>query len=203
MVADVVDLLDRLEVADVHWVGESLGTVLGAAVAVAYPERVRSLTLIHAPTGIGTDAQERQTIGYPTWEQAIAEVGMEEWWYRARAASDDLTGDEAIDGFYARQAARIPLHSAVGLKNVARQFDSRRLLAKVRKPTEFLISSRYSYTTSAEQQQSLVALVPGATLRVYDSRHRSFFGYHDVDIVAPDALSFIKSVIPEPPAGGR
>jgi len=43
---DAVGVLDGLGVASAHWVGMSLGGYLAQMVAVAHPERVRTLTLI-------------------------------------------------------------------------------------------------------------------------------------------------------------
>lgn len=43
---DIMDLLDHLGVPEVHWVGASGGGILGQYIAIAYPQRVASLSLI-------------------------------------------------------------------------------------------------------------------------------------------------------------
>jgi pyruvate dehydrogenase E2 component (dihydrolipoamide acetyltransferase) len=54
MVGAVIGLLDALEVATAHLVGHSLGGAVAIALALAQPERVRSLVLV-APAGLGPE----------------------------------------------------------------------------------------------------------------------------------------------------
>jgi pimeloyl-ACP methyl ester carboxylesterase len=192
--SDLIGILDALELDSVHYVGESLGAVLGVALSVAAPDRVRSLSLVHAPTRLRSAAHAQQAVGYSGWEQAVKDIGLAAWWLKARAAGGDLYGDERADNYLAGMAGKVPLPVAFGLRDIAASFDLAAILPKVRVPTRFLISSRYSYTTSADQQEKAAALVPGATLHIYNSRFRSFFGYFDADMVAPDVLKFIKQV---------
>lgn len=50
---DVVSLMDRLGIPNAHVCGFSLGGAVASLIAMSYPERVRSLTLV-APGGYGT-----------------------------------------------------------------------------------------------------------------------------------------------------
>lgn len=51
MAADTTGLLDALELESVHIVGQSMGGVIAQALAIDYPQRVRSLTSMMASTG--------------------------------------------------------------------------------------------------------------------------------------------------------
>ncbi len=55
---DLIALLDRLALANVHWVGYSMGARLALKAALHHPERVRSLTLESGSPGLAT-AEER------------------------------------------------------------------------------------------------------------------------------------------------
>src|SRR5438876_272007 len=52
LLADFVGFLDALGIERVHYVGDSLGGVLGAALAARHPERVKSLVLCATPCWI-------------------------------------------------------------------------------------------------------------------------------------------------------
>jgi 3-oxoadipate enol-lactonase len=47
LAADVAELSDSLGIAQAHWVGLSLGALVGLQAALDYPEKVRSLTLVN------------------------------------------------------------------------------------------------------------------------------------------------------------
>lgn len=59
MAADVAGLLDRLGVDTVHLVGFSLGGLIAQAVALDYPDRVRSLALLSTVAGRTPEEQTR------------------------------------------------------------------------------------------------------------------------------------------------
>lgn len=51
MAADVVGLMDALDIASAHIVGASMGGMIAQEIAMRYPQRVRSLTSIMSSTG--------------------------------------------------------------------------------------------------------------------------------------------------------
>jgi len=70
---DAVALLDVLEIEKVHWVGLSMGGMIGQSVALNYPKRLRSLALCDTSAAIAPEAQ-------PIWQEridAVREKGVE------------------------------------------------------------------------------------------------------------------------------
>lgn len=70
---DAVALLDVLEIEKVHWVGLSMGGMIGQGVALHYPNRLRSLALCDTAAAIAPEAQ-------PIWQEridAVREKGVE------------------------------------------------------------------------------------------------------------------------------
>ena len=69
--------------------------------AAAHPDRIKSLTLV---SSILRARPERtgaiNSVGYPSWPEALQALGMKEWWLRSRAATDQLTGNIAKDNEY-------------------------------------------------------------------------------------------------------
>lgn len=195
LIADLIGVLDALELDSVHYIAESFGAVIGVSAAARYPHRFKSLSLHHTPISVGPDAGKAQAVGHSSWRNAITDLGVEKWWLQARGATGDLTGNPEADAYTARQAARTPVHVAVALADLARNFDLTDSLRKLSIPTQFHTSGRYSYTTSKEQQESLLKLVPHAELIVHDDvKGRTFFNFFDVDKVAPKIASFVQKI---------
>src|SRR6185312_2373584 len=69
---DVLALLDSLEIEKAHWVGLSMGGMIGQAFALAHPGRLRRLVLANTTSGYGPD-------GPKMWEarmKAVRDGGM-------------------------------------------------------------------------------------------------------------------------------
>ena len=64
---DAIALLDALEIDKVHWVGLSMGGMIGQAVALNYPDRLKSLALCDTTGAIPPEAQ-------PLWQDRIDAV---------------------------------------------------------------------------------------------------------------------------------
>ena len=63
LVTDMRDFMDALGLDQVHYVGESIGGILGVLFATRWPERLKSLTICNSPTTIrpaGTQALSSQ-----------------------------------------------------------------------------------------------------------------------------------------------
>jgi 3-oxoadipate enol-lactonase len=64
---DAVALLDALGIDQVHWVGLSMGGMIGQCVALKYPKRLKSLALCDTMAVIAPEAQ-------PLWQERIDAV---------------------------------------------------------------------------------------------------------------------------------
>lgn len=161
MMSDFVGLLDALKIERVHFVGESLGTILGVALAAHHPERVKSLALVSSINRARERTVATNKVGYPTWPEAIQAVGMKQWWLRSRAASEELTGNAAKDEWFADECARTPLHVALALLRFVPTISMQSMLSRVRAPT-LLLSPGLSFHTDREEQQEILDAIPGS-----------------------------------------
>lgn len=69
---DAIGLLDALNIEQVHWVGLSMGGMIGQVVALHYPQRLLSLSLCDTSAVIPPEMQ-------PIWEErieAVRTIGM-------------------------------------------------------------------------------------------------------------------------------
>jgi 3-oxoadipate enol-lactonase len=75
----LVALLDHLGAGSVHYCGESMGGILGLALAARHPARVRSLTLVGTPVFIEEAMKQRYAMGHGSRTDAMQELGIRKW----------------------------------------------------------------------------------------------------------------------------
>src|SRR5690348_1525802 len=76
---DMREFMDAMELQQVHYLGESIGGILGIIFATRWPERFKSLTICNSPTSIrpaGTKAIGGQ---YGSAEKALSVGGSKGW----------------------------------------------------------------------------------------------------------------------------
>lgn len=190
--ADFFGFLDALGIDRVHYVAESLGGIIGAAAAARHPERFRSLTLISTPVRVNENSRGIFAVGYPTWQDALRELGMKGWWMKAREVTGELTGNPAADDYFATEFARTPVHVAIAISQAVPGVNIAEFLPQIQVPT-LMLTPGDSPHTSAEEQAEISRLIPGAQQRIYPGATHSM--YHLIpDQLAADTLGFIKSV---------
>ena len=86
LLRDMVDFLDALELDSVHYIGESMGAVLGVRFAQRWPERLKSLTICSMPLDLRPPHNKILTFpGYADSSLAKRDIGSNGW---ARAMID-------------------------------------------------------------------------------------------------------------------
>lgn len=197
---DFFGFLDAREIEKVHYVGESLGGIIGAAAAAERPERFHSLTLISTPVRVNENSRSIFAVGYPTWQDALRELGMKRWWMKAREATGELTGDPAKDDYFASEFARTPVHVAVAISRAVPGVTIRDYLPRISVPV-LMLSPESSAHSSADEQAEIARLIPGVRQITYPGANHSM--YHLIpDVLAWDTLQFIRSVAAARAASG-
>lgn len=79
LIEDLIALLDENGASDVHYCGESMGGILGLALAATYPERIRTLTLVASPVFIEEGMKQRYALGHGSRTEAMEKMGIREW----------------------------------------------------------------------------------------------------------------------------
>jgi pimeloyl-ACP methyl ester carboxylesterase len=92
LLLDMKGFLDALGLEKVHYLGESIGGTLGIAFAVRWPERLKSLTLVSAPTSIPPRVQKLFALGYEDWPTALGKLGSGGWARTLMESGGGLTG---------------------------------------------------------------------------------------------------------------
>lgn len=193
LLGDFIGMLDAKKIERVHYVGESLGSILGIALAATYPERVKSLTLVSAIVRVRPETtQTINAIGFPSWPEAIQAVGMKEWWLRSRAATGELSGEAAKDGWFAEECGRTPVHVAQALLRFVPSLNAEPMLPQVRVPTLLISPGGSSHTDKAEQQAIVDAIPDCRQLWYPDAKHTDC--YLQPDRYARDTRDFLREV---------
>lgn len=98
LVDDLTALLDHLGAEPVHFCGESMGGILGLALAARNPERVRTLTLVGTPVFIEEAMKQRYAMGHGSRTDAMKEMGIRKW-VEATTRGTRLPADQEPDLF--------------------------------------------------------------------------------------------------------
>jgi 3-oxoadipate enol-lactonase len=161
---DARDVLDSLAIDKAHWVGLSMGGMIGQAFALRHPGRLGRLVLANTTSSYGAE-------GAKMWEaraKAVEEGGM--------AAIKDLAMARYFsDEFRARDAARVqgvadrfvatPALGYIGCCDAIRGLDFTSRLGRIEAPT-LVIAGEKDLGTPVAMSQAIASAIPGAKLAV-------------------------------------
>lgn len=197
--ADVISLLDHLGIDRTHFVGLSMGGMIGQVLAVQYPHRLKKLILCDTTGRVPAETA-------PVWEErirvaegqgmcALAQETLERWlsedFRRAQPAITERVRDMII---------QTPVPGYVACCRAISQFDVLQELAKVTAPTLIMVGERDLGTpVSASQaiheriQGSKLVVVPGA-LHLTNIEKADFFTRQLLTFLARDDLNRLEGV---------
>lgn len=167
LTADVIGLLDALQVEHTHFVGLSMGGMIGQHFALAAPQRLDRLVIANSTSRIPPEA-------VPLWDERIAIV-------RARGCAGVVEGTLGrwfTSGFRAArpaEAARIakliadtPAAGYIGCASAIRALDITARIGAIRAPT-LVIAGADDPGTPPAMSEVIAATIPGARLEIIPS----------------------------------
>ena len=173
MAADVVGLMDALNIASAHIVGASMGGMIAQEIAMRYPQRVRTLTSIMSSTGNPRLPQPTREAGAllmapppATYEDYLARYAQT--WKLLRGGS--FPEEEAKDRARAERAFSRGLNPAgVGrqLRAVLASGNRKPRLHSVKAPT-LVIHGTVDPLVRPEAGRDTAASIPGAKLMMVE-----------------------------------
>ncbi|HQR19910.1 MAG TPA: 3-oxoadipate enol-lactonase [Burkholderiaceae bacterium] len=167
LAGDVLGLLDALRIDRCHFVGLSMGGMIGQQLALQAPERIASLVL--------ADTSSRYPASVlPVWDERIALVrsqGMQavvqatlERWFTAKFRNE-----------HPQEVARIgalisatPVAGYVGCAHAVPRINFTARLATIRRPTLVIVGAE-DLGTPVAMAEEIAAAIPGAELRIIDA----------------------------------
>jgi 3-oxoadipate enol-lactonase len=160
---DVVDFLDRLGIGNVAYVGLSLGGMIGQALAVRHPDRVRSLVLcdttMHSPRDMWI---ERIAAIEANGLEPQVEPSIERWFTHSFRSSQPKLVDNMRTMIRATS-----LHGYLGCAMAMRDMRLESVAPRITQPTLILVG-RDDRSTPVAEAQALHEAISGSQLEVIE-----------------------------------
>jgi pimeloyl-ACP methyl ester carboxylesterase len=193
LLQDMKGFLDALALDKVHYLGESIGGTLGIAFAARWPERLKSLTLVSAPTSIPQRVQKMFALGYEDWPTALGKLGSGGWARKLMESGGGLTGgNPAHTQWVIDQWASIPTHVLQGLCRAVPSVDVAPLLSQVKVPTLVLAPANSAFEP-LKGQVAIRDAIPGASIAVINGKGHEIY-VDQAEACATAVLKFITSL---------
>lgn len=168
LAADVIGLLDQLNIGRAHFCGLSMGGITGMQLALAYPERIERLVLCNTAAWIGPPENWTARVEKVRAEgmEAIADAVVAKWLTPEFAQANPLVTQlremllaTAPEGYAANCCA-------------VRDSDLRGKIAQIKAPT-LVIGGSGDIPTPPSDSAYLVASIPGAKYVELEAAHIS------------------------------
>ena len=180
---DIISIADSLELENFHYAGESLGGMLGYALAANHPDRVRTLSLMSASLSLRADAQKAFAFDYPTWQDALRALGTKGWAAAANKSTrfpPDM--DPQLMEWYSTEFGKTDVNILIAMSKVAVTLNLRPFLEKIAAPVLGLYPTGGAFAKSGEEQ------ILKSTVRNIRMVHFPTT-YHMVWVLAPAACA--------------
>lgn len=178
---DVIAMLDALEIERVHWVGLSMGGMIGQNLAIRHPQRLVSLVLCDTTSRVPPQAR-------PLWDERISvaeKSGMAPLcgetmarWFTPPFLEADGPELQAIR----EQFLYTPTSGYVGCCRAIRELDYTRHLSQIALPVQLIVGAD-DPSTPPEASRAIQQEVAGSALTLIDN------GSHLCNVERPDAFN--------------
>lgn len=164
---DAMALLDALDMDMVHWVGLSMGGMIGQCIALNHPGRFRSLSLCDTAAVIPKEAdpiwQERIDLARREGMAPLAQSTLERWF-----TSPYLALNSPMLDVIRRHLLETPVDGYIGCSEAIRSLDYLDRLSEIKVPTLIMVGED-DPGTPVEASQAMHDRIPHSKLVVLPS----------------------------------
>lgn len=169
---DVVGLLDALEIERAHFVGLSMGGMIGQHLGLSHASRLRSLVLCDTAAKVPQDAQplweERMALAREKGMEALLESTLERWFTPSFLEANPPMLDTIRQAFLST-----PVEGYVGASEAIRRLDTLERLFEIKIPTLIMVGED-DPGTPVSASEAIHGRIPGSKLVVLPGcRHLS------------------------------
>jgi 3-oxoadipate enol-lactonase len=170
LTADAIGLLDALGIARTHFVGCSLGGMIGQLMGARYAERLRSLVLVGSRTVMPPASMwdERIRIARTAGIAALLPAMLERWFSPSFLAS----GHPAVQAVAAGVLAT-PVEGFIGACMAIRDMDHTQLLSRIAVPV-LVTSADGDPGVPVDDSMFIRGAIPGAELALVEGARHLF-----------------------------
>lgn len=177
---DAVGLLDYLGLGAVHWIGLSMGGMIGLWLAINQPDRLLSLALCDTTAVIAQEAQrtwqERIDTAYTKGMRALVDSTLEGW-----LTPSSLSQNSLQTKYIRKQFEATPVTGYVGCSKAIRELDLWDQLVNIKIPTLVIVGEddpRTPVSASRGMQERIpdadMVILPNAFHLSNVEQHRAF-----------------------------
>ncbi len=136
---DAIALLDALGIDKVHWVGLSMGGIIGQCLALNYPNRIKSLVLCDTraamiPGEVQSTYEERINAVHNKGVESQVEVSMERWFTQSF-----LKQNPPMLGIIRKEFLATPAQGYIGCIEAIRRINYLDRLFEIKIPTLIMV----------------------------------------------------------------
>lgn len=183
LVDDLAALVDALGGGPVHFCGESMGGILGLALAALHPGLVRTLTLVATPVYISDAMKAKYAMGHASRVDAMETMGREAWLKATnRSTRFPPDTDPGLLDWYEAEFAKSDYAVQLAYSRLVNGANAQDLLPRVAAPVLGLYPTE-GPITSAEQERLLAERLRDFHIVHLPTR------YHMVHHIAPAACA--------------
>ncbi len=190
---DAIALLDALGIDKVHWVGLSMGGMIGQAVALNHPDRLKSLALCDTTAVIPPEAQ-------PLWQERIdavrrkgIESQMEPTMERYFTPSF-LKSNPPMLGVIRKQFLATPAEGYLGCVEAIRRLNYLDRLSEIKIPTLIMVGEDDPGTPVSASQAIHKKISNSKLVIIQSARHLP--NVEQSEVFNTNLLTFLKSLSP-------
>lgn len=180
LAADAIALLDALQVGQAHFVGTSLGGMIGQLVGARHGDRLRSLTLANTTAVQGTPKawQERAALALAKGVHPLVEPTLQRWFTPECFSSNaDLINTMRVE------ALRTSVDGFVGCAHAIQHLDQRAELDRIAVPT-LIVAGEHDTATPLAESDMLHRGIRHSRLEVIPAAHQGAAECPDLLIAA-------------------
>ena len=155
LLSDLTTIFEDVGAESVHYCGESMGGILGLALAARSPELVKTLTIVSTPVFIEEQMKSRYAMGHGSRVEAMQAMGIREW-VAATTRKTRLPADSepGLFNWYVDEFAKGDPDVQVAMSKLVNSANASALLSRVKAPVLGLYPNAGQITS--EQQIGLL-----------------------------------------------